>query len=131
MRVKKYRKVEDRIKLSAGDAVKTAREMLEMSQAELAKAAGIRQSHLSEIEHGKRSMGCVVAEKLARALDLPPSLILFAGETPREGADKVDVLVMNIMQHIKDVSKSGKPLSLTDEKDIISDLKKIQKALAS
>jgi len=41
----------------------------EMTQKELAKALGIQQHHLSEMEHGKRPVSIKMAKKLAGALD--------------------------------------------------------------
>lgn len=38
----------------------------ELTQAELAKKMGVKQHHLSEMEHGKRSIGKNLAKKLAK-----------------------------------------------------------------
>lgn len=40
-----------------------------VSQKQLAERLGIRQHHLSEMEHGKRSIGKAMAKKLAEALN--------------------------------------------------------------
>ncbi|MBI2605781.1 MAG: helix-turn-helix transcriptional regulator [Deltaproteobacteria bacterium] len=45
-----------------------ARTKMEMSQAELARRTGIRQSHISEMERGERVIGKKVAQKLAIGL---------------------------------------------------------------
>jgi transcriptional regulator with XRE-family HTH domain len=83
----KYKVAKDRVKLTSGDVIRTAREMLEMTQAELAKRSGIRQSHLSEMERGKRPIGKSTAMRLALILEIPPAQILFAGTELREGAE--------------------------------------------
>jgi transcriptional regulator with XRE-family HTH domain len=82
-----YVEAEERVALTAGDVVRIACEMLGLTQAALARKAGMHAPHLSDIVSGKRKVGRAVAEKLAAALEIPASHILFAGEKPREGAD--------------------------------------------
>jgi DNA-binding XRE family transcriptional regulator len=57
-----------RVALTPGDSVRIARELQEMTQAELAAATGIAQPTLSSIESGRSTLGADRAEKLARAL---------------------------------------------------------------
>lgn len=90
-----YVKAKDRVKLSAGDVIRVACEMLEMSQAELARKTGIAPSHISAIIAGKKSIGKVVAAKLAKALQISPGQILFAGEKPRTGSHVMETLEKN------------------------------------
>ena len=88
-----YIKAKNRTKLTTGDVIRVACEMLEISQAELARRSGIAESNISEIISGKRKIGKVYAEKLAKALQISPGNILFAGSEPRTGAeieDKID-----------------------------------------
>ncbi len=77
----------DRVRLTAGDVVRIACEMLGITQAELARKAGMHAPHLSDIISGKRKIGRAVAVRLAGVLQIPPEHILFAGHTPRDGAD--------------------------------------------
>jgi len=49
-------------------ALRGARHREEMTQVELAKTLGIRQHHLSEMEHGKRPIGKAMAKKLGKKL---------------------------------------------------------------
>lgn len=77
MMKKKYGLAKDRVKLSTGDVIKIAREMLEMTQAELAKKSGISASHLSEIESGSIEIGRQRALALAKALYIPAPYIMF------------------------------------------------------
>lgn len=58
-------------------ALKTLRELQEMSQSELAAASGISQSNISAMENETRSIGRERALKLALALKVHPSVILF------------------------------------------------------
>jgi ribosome-binding protein aMBF1 (putative translation factor) len=48
----------------------------EMTQVVLAERLGIRQSYLSEMEHGKRPIGKVMAKKLAAVFDCDYRLFL-------------------------------------------------------
>lgn len=63
--------------ISPGEMLKTLRELQEMSQSELAAASGISQSNISAMENEKRSIGRERALKLALALKVHPSVILF------------------------------------------------------
>lgn len=74
---KKYQPTKERVKLSTGDVIKIARDMLEMTQAELAKKSGISASHLSEIESGHMDIGKQRALSLAKALGIPAPYIMF------------------------------------------------------
>jgi transcriptional regulator with XRE-family HTH domain len=66
-----------RVVLAPGDAVRVARELQEMTQAELAKASGIPQPTISSIESGRVTLGAERAEKLARALKVHPAVLLW------------------------------------------------------
>lgn len=66
-----------RVKLTPGDSVRIARELQEMTQAELAAASGISQPTISSIESGRATLGADRAEKLARALKVHPAVLLW------------------------------------------------------
>lgn len=66
-----------RVALTPGDAVRVARELQEMTQAELAKASGLTQPTISGIESGKRALGVERTERLARALKVHPAVLLW------------------------------------------------------
>jgi ribosome-binding protein aMBF1 (putative translation factor) len=66
-----------RVELSPGDSVRVARELQEMTQAELAAASGIPQPTISSIESGRATLGAERAEKLARALKVHPAVLLW------------------------------------------------------
>jgi len=72
----KYVAARVRVALTPGDAVRVARELQELTQAELAKASGIAQPTLSSIENGRATLGAERAEKLARALKVQPAVLL-------------------------------------------------------
>lgn len=66
-----------RVRLTPGAAVRVAREMQGMTQAELAHRTGIAQPTLSSIESGQSTLGAERAEKLARALKVHPAVLLW------------------------------------------------------
>jgi transcriptional regulator with XRE-family HTH domain len=76
-RSKKYVPARARVVLSPGASVRIARELQEMTQADLAKASGIPQPTISSIESGRVSLGAERAEKLARALKVHPAVLLW------------------------------------------------------
>ena len=51
-----------------GDAVKSRREELGLTQEELAEQAGIHRTYLSDVERGGRNLSLVNIERLAAAL---------------------------------------------------------------
>lgn len=59
-----------------GAALNARRASLRMTQEELAKAAGINRTYLSEIENGHENISLERAEKLAHALDCKLSDLL-------------------------------------------------------
>ena len=66
-----------RVDLSPADAIRVARELQEMTQAELAEASGIAQGTISSLESGRVALGAQRAEKLARALEIHPAVLLW------------------------------------------------------
>ncbi len=56
-----------------GFALKTRREELGLTQEDLAGRAGIHRTYLSDIERGSRNVCLVNIERIAAALELPPS----------------------------------------------------------
>jgi transcriptional regulator with XRE-family HTH domain len=53
-----------------GDAVRSRREELGLTQEELAEKAGIHRTYLSDVERGTRNVSLVNVERLAEALSL-------------------------------------------------------------
>ncbi len=53
-----------------GLALRGARLRAEMTQQELADAVGAQPYHISEMEHGKRSIGKDMAQRVAKILDM-------------------------------------------------------------
>jgi transcriptional regulator with XRE-family HTH domain len=66
-----------RVKMTSGEMVRTVRELQEMSQLDLSKAAAIPQSTISAIENGRTAIGVERAERLARALRVHPAVLVW------------------------------------------------------
>ncbi len=66
-----------RVSLTPGDSVRIAREILGWSQVKLAESSKIPQSTISGIESGRIALGVERAKKLAIALHVHPSVLLF------------------------------------------------------
>jgi transcriptional regulator with XRE-family HTH domain len=66
-----------RVALTPGNSVRIARELQEMTQAELASETGLAQGTISSIESGRVTLGAGRAEKLARALRVHPAVLLW------------------------------------------------------
>lgn len=52
-----------------GDAIRTRRQSIGLSQEALADAAGINRTHMGEVERGKRNISFMGVAKIAKALD--------------------------------------------------------------
>lgn len=72
--------------LTVGQSVRTAREFQELTQAELAAKCGIAQATLSSIENDRVTLGVDRAKRLARALKVHPSVLLFPDWDERDSA---------------------------------------------
>ena len=65
-------------KLTPGKALKIYRELMGLTQAELAKKSGLKQATVSSLEHDRIVMGIDRAKALAIALKIHPSTLAFA-----------------------------------------------------
>lgn len=84
----KYVPARVRVALAPGDSVRIARELQEMTQAELAEASGISQPTISSIESGRATLGAMRAEKLARALKVHPAVLLWPNWNADAGSNR-------------------------------------------
>jgi transcriptional regulator with XRE-family HTH domain len=127
MKIKKeYVLAKDRMKVSVGDVIKEMCELNELNQTQLAKKSGVQESNLSLIMRGKRTLGKAVAEKLAKALDVSPAFILYAGDLPRDGVDLrscIDVPLLENAIRIVDKNKDKAPrIQLKGMRDFLDTL---------
>jgi transcriptional regulator with XRE-family HTH domain len=82
-----FRKAKTRVRISPGESVRIMRELQELSQNQLAEAAGIPQSTISAIERERVNLGVERAKMLARALKCHPAVLVFPGwDTKAESA---------------------------------------------
>ena len=81
-----YRKAKKRIQLTVGESVRIVRELQELSQNQLSELTGIPQSTISAIESDRTKLGVERAKKLARALRVHPSVLVFPGWDVEDGA---------------------------------------------
>ena len=82
-----FRKAKTRVQISPGESVRIMRELQELSQNQLAEAAGIPQSTISAIERERVNLGVERAKVLARALKCHPAVLVFPGwDTKAESA---------------------------------------------
>ena len=81
-----FKPARKRIEVSVGESVRILRELQEMSQTELASAAGIPQSTISAIENGRINLGVERAKQLARVLKCHPAVLVFPGWEISESA---------------------------------------------
>ena len=63
-----------------GERIRQARREQHLSQIQLAKAAGINQGFLSQIERGKQQPSSQTVNAIAVALDLPPAILVGQGD---------------------------------------------------
>lgn len=66
-----------RVHMTPGTMLATVRELQELSQTELARAVGMPQSAISAIESGRVTLGAGRAARLAVALKVHPSVLLW------------------------------------------------------
>ncbi len=77
--VRGFRRAKPRVRISPGESVRIMRELQELSQNQLAEAAGIPQSTISAIERERVNLGVERAKVLARALKCHPAVLVFPG----------------------------------------------------
>jgi transcriptional regulator with XRE-family HTH domain len=92
-----------------GQAIKFCRQQRDLTQPVLAERAGISPSYLSVLEKGKRDPSFSMIEKIARALDVPLSLLIFIATDPSEIqglpteiTEKLAAATMNLLRAARD-----------------------------
>jgi transcriptional regulator with XRE-family HTH domain len=63
---------EDKIMSDIGHGIKVRRVMLKLNQSELARAIGIKQAYMSQLENGERPLSDELLQKIAVALRCKP-----------------------------------------------------------
>jgi len=85
--VKRFKKAKN-VRMSAGDVVKIAAELLEMPRKKLAKRMGIYETDLSNLLNSKRRITVEKAVKFAKILELDPAFIIFKDKKARKNGPK-------------------------------------------
>ena len=70
-----------------GAFVKAQRQLANISQRQLAKASGVSDSYLSQLERGHYSPSVEVLRGIARALDLPATALFAQFDAPEDAPD--------------------------------------------
>ena len=116
--------MEDMLKLNQeiGERLKKARIANKMSQQELATKANIALPHISDIEHGKKSMKLITFVKIIEALQVSADSIL-----------RADVPAVNHLyqSEVSELLEDGSPSEVEALKKIILQVKETMKASAS
>lgn len=68
-----------RMNLTVGGMLRVIRELQELTQAQLSKKTGLSQPVISALEGDRIRLGVERARKLAKALKVHPSVLLFSG----------------------------------------------------
>ncbi|MFH1830575.1 MAG: helix-turn-helix domain-containing protein [Pseudomonadota bacterium] len=108
--------------LTPADYVRLACELKKITQAELARKAGVHPSHLSEIVNGKRPIGAMVAKRLAKAMGISVSRLLGEDEIDKMKRKKVENALKKIRRHInesKSLKEDTEQILLKDIQDAI------------
>jgi transcriptional regulator with XRE-family HTH domain len=97
-----------------GQAIKFCRQQRSLTQPGLAKRAGISASYLSVLEKGKRDPSFSMIEKIARALDIPLSLLIFIATDPSEIhglpteiTEKLSAVTINLLRVARDENQQS------------------------
>lgn len=83
--MRNYTPAKKRIEVSPGESVRILRELLELSQSQLAALCGIPQPTISSIESGRVNLGVERAKAIALALRCHPAVLVFPGWQAPQG----------------------------------------------
>ena len=75
----KFIPAKKRVEVSPGESVRILRELLGLTQTQLAELCGIPQTTISGIETGRVNLGVERAKMLATALRVHPAVLVFPG----------------------------------------------------
>lgn len=86
--------------LSIGEAIRMLRTSSGLSQKNLAEAVSVDPTYISHLEADRREPSLSLLRAIARALDVPPGLILavaFWTDLPKEDRDRYSSLVRSLV----------------------------------
>lgn len=77
----------------------------DMSVKELADKIGVRQSFISDIEHGTRNATLQTYQRYSEALNIPLSVIMFFDEKKLEHGNNYRKLLISILEKVETLEK--------------------------
>ncbi|MBF0313907.1 MAG: helix-turn-helix transcriptional regulator [Oligoflexia bacterium] len=101
-------------RLTSGGAIRALRKSINFTLKDVEKLCGIKETHLSSIENGKIELSLGHARKIAAALGVHPSVLLFPNGEDMEFEEiasidkKRDRLIAEKKRNHKDLSQSRK-----------------------
>lgn len=87
----------------------------DMSVKELADKMGVRQSFISDIEHGTRNATLQTYQRYSKALNIPLSTIMFFDEKKMEKGNNYRKLLISILQKVEKLEEKKNEYSNTEE----------------
>lgn len=95
--------------MDLGGTIRQCRTLQKKTQAQLADAAGVSVSHLCLLEKNKREPSITTVESIAKALDIPLSVLVFLAAEKEKvtelEAEHVEALSKNIMELMANVQQ--------------------------
>lgn len=94
--------------MNFGATIRQCRKLRKMTQAQLAKDAGLSVSHLCLLEKDKREPSIGAVESIATALKIPMSILVFLA-SEQEKISELNIEHINKLKAlIKELTKDGK-----------------------
>ncbi|AJD49742.1 helix-turn-helix domain-containing protein [Isoalcanivorax pacificus W11-5] len=97
--------------MNFGTAIKTCREAKGLSRAKLAEDCLLSPSYITLLEQNKRDPNLSVVNKISKALDIPPSILIFLATDKenfesfdKELAEKLSLITLKLIQNAADKS---------------------------
>ena len=93
--------------MNLGDAIKTQRKRLNLSQGALAEAMGITQAYLSQIEKNKKEPNLSTLKLLSEKLDIPLPVLFFKAlddsDVPVEKKDAYGIINKSLNEMVNSI----------------------------
>ncbi|WP_319231092.1 helix-turn-helix transcriptional regulator [Draconibacterium orientale] len=93
--------------MNLGDAIKTQRKRLNLSQGELAGAMGITQAYLSQIEKNKKEPNLSTLKLLSEKLDIPLPVLFFKSlddsDVPNEKKEAYGIINKSLNEMVNSI----------------------------
>ena len=111
------------LKILLGNAIKSTRSALGISQEELAARAGLHRTYISDVERGVRNPSIAIVEKLAQALKLSISALFErAGKNGRPSSGVLEILLVEDNSHdIELTTRAFEKARITNPLHVVSD----------